>query len=69
VTSVETHLNDVIREWEKKGPAIVEGADVALVRELELLQKFLGPARKLPPQCRHPYDSGASVLREDVYAG
>lgn len=70
VTSVETHLNEVIREWEKKGPAIVEGADVALVQGLELLQKFLGPGKEsFRPKVATPMAQVQAWLREDVYAG
>jgi hypothetical protein len=68
VTSVEEHLNDVISDWEEKGPTIVEGADVALVRDLKPLQKFLGPSKEsFRPNVATPRTQVQTWLSNDVY--
>jgi hypothetical protein len=68
VTSVEEHLNEVISDWEKKGPTIVEGADVALVRDLKPLQKFLGPGKEsFRPNVTTPMTEVQTWLTNDVY--
>lgn len=70
VTRVEERLNDVIRQWETKGPTIVEGAEVALVGDLTLLQKFLGPHEAFfDENVRKPMTEVQAWLRKDVYAG
>lgn len=68
VTSVEEHLNDVISDWEEKGPTIVEGAGVALVRDLKPLQKFLGPSKEsFRPNVATPLTQVQTWLSNDVY--
>lgn len=70
VKSVEEHLNCVIREWENKGPTIVEGAEVALVQDLTRLQEFLGPGEKsFVPNVGMPMAQVQAWLRQDIYAG
>jgi hypothetical protein len=68
VKCVEEHLNDVISDWEKKGPTVVEGADVALVRDLNPLQKFLGPSEEsFRPNVATPMTQVQTWLSNDVY--
>lgn len=70
VTRAETHLNEVIRQWEQKGPAIVEGADVALVDDMTLLQKFLGPHDEFfTPNIGTPMTEVQAWLGEHLEAG
>jgi hypothetical protein len=65
VTLVETNLNDVIRQWEEKGATIVEGADVARVNDLTLLQKFLGSHKEFfTPNVSTPMTQVQAWLRE-----
>jgi hypothetical protein len=42
IDAVQEQVGKLVTEWEDNGSAIVEGADLRLVRQLELLQRFIG---------------------------